>query len=69
MGIFGNGNANGSTANGAGPSQFGGVGGGAGNDLMDGFGGLDLNTNSGQPPPPGQQLNARKNNEDILGLF
>lgn len=41
------------------------------NDMMSGFGGLDLGGAS-QPPPPGQQLHGeqgKKTNEDLLGMF
>lgn len=41
-------------------------------DVLGGFGGLDLGAAS-QPPPPGQQLSggqaAKKTNEDLLSLF
>ena len=40
------------------------------NDLMNGFGGLDL-SGAGQPPPPQEQLQGggKKTNEDLLGMF
>lgn len=43
-------------------------------DLMGGFGSLDLGALSSHPPPLGQQLAAtsqvtKSNNEDLLGLF
>ena len=47
-----------------------GVNGNAGNDLMNGFGALNMN--EGQPPPPQQQLHGsggNKGDEDLLGLF
>lgn len=41
-------------------------------DLMNGFGSLDLGAGN-QPPPPGEQLasssGGKKTNEDLLGLF
>lgn len=39
-------------------------------DLMNGFGGLDL-SGASQPPPPQQQLQGggQKTNEDLLGMF
>ncbi|RQM07607.1 hypothetical protein DH86_00002068 [Scytalidium sp. 3C] len=50
----------------------GGVNGGAQNDLMNGFAGLDLSGTS-QPPPPQTQLygetGGKKTNEDLLGMF
>lgn len=63
MGVFGNGNN-------ATPSSAGGFGGMSDNDIMNGFAGMDLNTQ--QPPPPSQQLNGeggKKTNEDLLSLF
>lgn len=67
MGMFGNGNA---SASGGMNGGFGGGKGSAGDDLMDGFAGMDLNTNSGQPPPASQQLGmTKKTNEDLLGMF
>lgn len=56
MGIFGNG--------GSGPTSAGPPGGA--DDLMNGFAGLDMSGGSSQPTSSGQ---AKKNNEDILGLF
>lgn len=45
---------------------------GGGNDLMNGFAGLDL-SGSSAPPPPALQLGhgeaAKKDSEDLLGLF
>ncbi|KAK5942867.1 beta-adaptin [Knufia obscura] len=63
MGVFGNGNS-------AAPSSAGGFGGMSDNDIMNGFAGMDLNTQ--QPPPPSQQLNGqggKKTSEDLLSLF
>lgn len=44
---------------------------GGGNDLMNGFGGMNLSGN--QPPPAQQQLHggesSKKTNEDLLGMF
>jgi hypothetical protein len=39
-------------------------------DILNGFGGMDL-SGTGQPPPPRQQLEhgTNNNNEDLLGLF
>ncbi|KAK8050466.1 AP-2 complex subunit beta [Apiospora phragmitis] len=61
------------------PAATGGMGGGASNDLMNGFAGLDIGGgNSSAPPPAAQQLGhpeedaAKKNanaSEDLLGLF
>lgn len=45
--------------------------GGGGGDLMNGFAGLDIGGSS-QPPPPQTQLHggeAKKTNEDLLGMF
>lgn len=64
MGIFGNGGA-------AAPASTsaGGFGQSSGaDDLMNGFGGLDMGGGS-QPPPPGEQIGQKKTNDDILGLF
>ena len=63
MGMFGN--SNGAPA----APMHGGMG---NDDLMNGFASLDMN--SGQPPPPQNQLNGdgggdRKTKEDLLGLF
>lgn len=49
-----------------------GVSGSGGNDLMNGFAGLDMN--EGQPLPPQRQLDGGggregKGDEDLLGLF
>ena len=60
MGMFGNSNG----------MSSGGMNGGASNDLMNGFGGLDLN--GSQPPPPQTQMDGggdKKTKEDLLGLF
>jgi AP-1 complex subunit beta-1 len=57
MGIFGS-DSSGTPA--AGPS------GSRVDDMMNGFGGLDV---SGTGLPPKQQATQKKNNEDILGLF
>ncbi|KAK8055354.1 AP-2 complex subunit beta [Apiospora rasikravindrae] len=62
------------------PAAMGGMGGGASNDLMNGFAGLDIGgaSSSEQPPPASTQLGhpdgdaAKKNanaSEDLLGLF
>jgi hypothetical protein len=53
MGIFGN------------DSSSAGLPPGASDDLMNGFGGLDLSGSSAPLPAQAQ----KKNNEDILGLF
>lgn len=37
-------------------------------DLLNGFATLDMGAGN-QPPPVGEQMAAKKNNEDILGLF
>ena len=47
------------------PGPANGAGGNA--DLMNGFAGMDLN--GGQPPAPQAQLDQKKTNEDLLGLF
>lgn len=53
---------------GGGPSNGGGDA-AVQNDMMNGFAGLDLGGSS-QPPPPAQsQLQAKKTNEDLLGMF
>lgn len=39
-----------------------------GDDLMNGFAGMDLSGMS-QPPPPQTQLQSKKTNEDLLGMF
>ena len=65
MGVFGNGGGSSAT-----PASAN-AGGSGLEDLMGGFGGMDLNGGN-QPPPPQSQLAAGKKtqtNDDILGLF
>ena len=60
LGVFGDGG--GAAASAPAPN-----GNGASADLMNGFAGLDLSSNTTSPPPGGNQ--PKKTNEDILSLF
>jgi AP-1 complex subunit beta-1 len=63
MGIFGNGSAAAPTSGGFNQAASG------GDDLMNGFAGLDMGGGGGQPPPSEQHSGPKKTNDDILGLF
>lgn len=53
-----------------GPSSTSNGGGDAHNDIMNGFGGLDLGGASQPPPAQSQaQQSSKKTNEDLLGMF
>lgn len=64
LGVFGDG---GSAGPASGAPDTNGSGTGASGDLMNGFAGLDLSSNTTSPPPGGNQ--PKKTNEDIMSLF